>query len=190
VTSLRLALAQIDLVVGDLAANAAAVVARSHEAAAAGADLVCFPEMTLTGYPPEDLVFRRSFRLASRETLHTLATTLAAEGLGDLGVVVGYLDGHEHDDRGILSNDTGPRARNCAAFVTGGEVVAVYDKHHLPTYGVFDEARYFRPGSELPVVRFHGVDVAMTICEDAWQQGRPFAAARAARAGLVVNING
>ena len=188
--SLRVALAQIDLVVGDLAANAAAVLAASRDAAAAGADLVCFPEMTLTGYPPEDLVFRRSFRLASRETLRTLAGELAAAGLGDLGVVVGYLDGHEHDDRGILSNDTGPRARNCAAFLLGGEVVAVYDKHHLPTYGVFDEARYFRPGAELPVVRFRGVDVAMTICEDAWQKGEPFAAARAARAGLVVNING
>lgn len=187
---LRVALAQIDLTVGDLAGNSAAVLAGARAAAAAGADLVAFPEMCLTGYPPEDLVFRQSFRTASRQALTALVHDLSAAGLAELAVVVGYLDGLETDDRGVLSNDTGPRARNSAAFCLGGRVVCSYDKHHLPTYGVFDEARYFRPGSTLPVLRFRGVDVAMTICEDAWQIGAPFTTARAAKAGLVINING
>ncbi|MGI8664776.1 MAG: nitrilase-related carbon-nitrogen hydrolase, partial [Jatrophihabitans sp.] len=174
---LRVALAQIDLVVGDLAANAAQVLARTRAAAGHGAQLVVFPEMTLTGYPPEDLVLRQSFRTASRQVLDTLAGNLAAAGLGEVAVVVGYLD------------DAGG-ARNAAAFVQDGQVVARYFKHHLPNYGVFDEDRYFTAGSDLAVVRFGGVDLALTICEDVWQDGGPFAAAARAGVGLLINING
>jgi NAD+ synthase (glutamine-hydrolysing) len=178
VTVLRIALAQVDLVVGDLAANAAMTLARSRQAAAAGAQLVAFPEMTLTGYPPEDLVLRRSFRQASTACLDQLAVDLAAAGLAELGVVVGYLD--ESEDA----------ARNAAAFLQDGRVVARYFKHHLPNYGVFDEDRYFEPGRALTVVRFGGVDIGLTICEDVWQDGGPFSAAASAQAGLLLNING
>jgi NAD+ synthase (glutamine-hydrolysing) len=177
VTALRIGLAQVDLTVGAFAANSAMVSARVAEAAAAGAQLVVFPEMTLTGYMPEDLVLRRSFRAASRKALTDLAASLAAAGLGDIAVVVGYLDEHQG-------------ARNAAAFIQDGSVVARYFKYHLPTYGVFDEDRYFTPGSELTVVRFAGVDNGLTICEDIWQDGGPFTAARVAEVGLLLNING
>jgi NAD+ synthase (glutamine-hydrolysing) len=130
---LRVALAQVNYTVGDLAANAAMVVERTRTAVAAGADLVAFPELTLTGYPPEDLVLRRGFRSASRAALEKLAADLAAEGLGDIAVLVGYVDDAD-----------GPR--NALAFVHRGDVVARYFKHHLPNYGVFDEQRYFREG--------------------------------------------
>lgn len=174
---LRIALAQVDLTVGDITGNCAMVLARTAEAAAKGSQLVVFPEMTVTGYMPEDLVLRSSFRQASRTALVELAQRLAESGLGKVGVVVGYLD-----------SDSG--ARNAAAFLQGGQVVARYFKYHLPTYGVFDEDRYFTPGTELPVVRFGGVDIAMTICEDVWQDGGPFTAAGAAHVGLLLNING
>jgi NAD+ synthase (glutamine-hydrolysing) len=177
VPEIRLALAQTNYTVGDLAANSAMVLARAHEAAAAGAQLVAFPEMTLTGYPPEDLVLRSSFRQASRRALERLAADLDRDGLGELAVVVGYLD----DEGG---------ARNALAFVYRGQVVARYFKHHLPNYGVFDERRYFTAGDTFVVVRHLGVDIALTICEDVWQDGGPFAVAGAAGVGLVVNING
>jgi NAD+ synthase (glutamine-hydrolysing) len=177
VPQLRIALAQVDHTVGDLAGNAAIVLAYTKQAAATGAHFVAFPEMMLTGYPPEDLVLRRSFREACRRTLTELATDLAAAGLAETAVVVGYLD----DDNG---------ARNAAAVLLGGRVEATYFKHHLPNYGVFDERRYFVSGNRFTVIRLHGVDIALTICEDAWQEGGPFAQARAVGVDLIVNING
>jgi NAD+ synthase (glutamine-hydrolysing) len=177
VSALRIALAQVDLVVGDLESNSAMVRERVRAAAEAGAQLVVFPEMTLTGYPPEDLVLRESFRDASCAALSRLAIELAAAGHGDIAVVVGYLDA-----------EGGPR--NAAAFIQDGQVVARYFKHHLPNYGVFDEARYFRAGGELSVVNFGGVDIGLTICEDVWQDGGPFSSAAAAEVGLLLNING
>ncbi len=173
----RIALAQVDTTVGDLAGNAAVVLDRTAEAVRAGAQLVAFPEMALTGYPPEDLVFRESFRAASVQALAELAVSLDRSGSGGVCVVVGYLD-----------RNGGPR--NAAALLHGGRVVARYFKHHLPNYGVFDEARYFVRGDRFVVVRIAGVDVALTICEDMWQDGGPFAVAGRARVGLVVNING
>jgi NAD+ synthase (glutamine-hydrolysing) len=188
---LRLALAQIDLTVGDLAGNAAAVLERTREAAAAGAHLVAFPEMAITGYPPEDLVFRESFRAASRATVDKLAADLAANGLGDIAVMVGYLDEDGGPRRAAtlyLDERAGPR--NAAAFCLGGRVVARYFKHHLPNYGVFDEARYFVRGDRFTVVRYRGIDIALTICEDMWQDDGPFAVAGEVGVGLVINING
>jgi NAD+ synthase (glutamine-hydrolysing) len=176
VTTLRVALAQVNSTVGDFAGNTRTVLARTAQAAGAGADLVAFPEMMLTGYPVEDLVLRPAFRAASRACLEKLAVELADAGLGRIGVIVGYVD----DDAGV---------RDASAFLYGGQVVARYYKHHLPNYGVFDERRYFEQGSVLTVVRFHGVDIALTVCEDVWQAGGPFAVAGAAGVGLVVNIN-
>ncbi|GIJ21245.1 NAD+ synthase [Micromonospora lutea] len=187
--TLRLALCQVNPTVGDLTGNAGLVRAWTRRAADSGAQLVLFPEMMLTGYPVEDLVFRRSFVAASQAALGRLAADLAADGLGELPVVVGYLDA---DGPPQISADAEPGrgTRNAAAVLHRGEVVATYFKHHLPNYGVFDEDRYFVPGDMLTVVRLGGVDVALTICEDLWQAGGPFAAARRAGVGLVVNING
>ncbi|MEV5691364.1 NAD+ synthase [Micromonospora globbae] len=187
--TLRIALSQVNPTVGDLAGNAHLVRTWARRAADAGAHLVAFPEMMLTGYPVEDLVFRRSFVAASRAALDRLAADLAADGLGELPVVVGYLDA---DGPPQVSGDAEPGrgARNAAALLHRGAVVATYFKHHLPNYGVFDEDRYFVPGDMLTVVRVGGVDVALTICEDLWQAGGPFTAARQAHVGLVVNING
>jgi len=186
--TLRIALAQVDSTVGDLPGNAATVREWTRQAAVAGAQLVAFPEMMLTGYPVEDLVFRESFVAASRDALGALAGDLYAEGLGDVAVVVGYLDADGPARLGAdAAPDRGPR--DALALLHGGRVVCRYFKHHLPNYGVFDEDRYFVPGDTLRVVRIGGVDVALTVCEDIWQAGGPFAVARDARVGLVVNIN-
>jgi NAD+ synthase (glutamine-hydrolysing) len=187
--TLRVALAQVNPTVGDLSGNAGIVRTASRAAADAGAHLVAFPEMMLTGYPVEDLVFRPSFVEASRAALWSLASALESDGLGDLAVLVGYLDA---DGPAAVSADftPGQGPRNALAVLHGGTVVATYFKHHLPNYGVFDEDRYFVPGTSLTVVRIGGVDVALTICEDMWQAGGPFAAARRAGVGLVVTVNG
>ncbi|GAA2530775.1 NAD+ synthase [Pilimelia columellifera] len=181
--TLRIALAQVNPTVGDLAGNAALVRQGARRAAEAGAGLVVFPEMVLTGYPVEDLVFRGSFVAASQQALRQLALDLDADGLGGLPVVVGYLDAEPAQDR-----------RNTAAVLCGGQPVARYFKHHLPNYGVFDEDRYFTPGSTMTVIRMPvdgaKVDIALTICEDLWQAGGPFTVAREAGVGLVLSLNG
>ena len=185
---LRLAMAQVNPVVGDLAGNARMVRERVAEAAAAGAHLVAFPEMMLTAYPVEDLALRESFVEASRRTLVRLAADLATDGYADLPVVVGYLD---RADEGALDADPGRTLpQNCAAVIHGGRVVGRYAKHHLPNYGVFDEYRIFAPGESLTVVRVRGVDVAIAICEDLWQEGGPVAQTRDAGAALLLVING
>src|SRR6478736_5580401 len=164
---LRLALAQVDAVLGDLAGNARTVREWTARAATDGAQLVAFPEMVLTGYPVEDLALRGSFVDASVAALHQLAADLAADGHGDLPVVVGYLDraqGRDADTDGDGVSEDGrtgvPKGmpQNCVAVLHDGAVVARYAKHHLPTYGVFDEARVFAPGHDLAVVRVRDVD--------------------------------
>lgn len=184
---LRLALAQINPVVGDLDGNRDLVLEQARAAHEAGAHLLVTPEMALTGYPIEDLAYRRSIIERSRDTVRDLASRLAAEGLGDLVVIVGHLDRAEDvaDRLGVPKN----APVNAASVITGGEVVARYDKHHLPNYGVFDEFRHFVPGDRIQIVQVHGIDVAIAICEDIWQDG-PSAAARAAEAGLLVVLNG
>ncbi|MBW1604503.1 NAD+ synthase [Streptomyces sp. JJ66] len=184
---LRLALNQTDATVGDLARNAEAVVRWTRHAVEQGAHLVAFPEMMLTGYPVEDLALRASFVDASRSALTALAARLAEEDLGGVPVVVGYLDRAERHSPRYGQPAGAPQ--NAAAVLHGGEVVLTFAKHHLPNYGVFDEFRYFVPGDTLPVVRLHGVDVALAICEDLWQDGGRVPAARSAGAGLLLSIN-
>ncbi|MFB7663376.1 NAD+ synthase [Kitasatospora sp. NPDC056138] len=186
--NLRLALSQIDPWVGDIARNSDEVVHWTRKAAEAGAQLVAFPELMLTGYPVEDLALRRSFVEASRTALVELAERLAAEGLGELPVVVGYLGRSEQDVPRAGRPAGSPQ--NCAAVLHRGTVVNRFAKHYLPNYGVFDEYRYFVPGNQLSVLRLHGVDVALAICEDIWQDGGRVAAAREAGAGLLLSING
>ncbi|MGY1619939.1 NAD+ synthase [Geodermatophilus sp. SYSU D00691] len=199
---LRVALAQVDTRVGDLDGNAELVRTWTARAAAEGAHLVVFPEMTLTGYPPEDLVLRESFAKASERAVVDLAAELEERGLGGTAVVVGYLAHTEGSgpapvdtpptDEDDHPSDANPRRgapRNAAALLHGGEVVARYYKRHLPNYGVFDEDRYFVPGNELHVVRLHGVDVALVICEDLWVEGGPAGVAGQAGVDLVVSPN-
>jgi len=189
VPTLRIALAQVDPTVGDLAGNIALVRGWSRKAAESQAHLVAFPELMVTGYPVEDLVFRESFVAASKAALDTLAAGLAEDGLGGTVVLVGFLDA---DGPARISADVQPGRgpRNAMAVLHGGRVVTTYFKHHLPNYGVFDEDRYFVPGDTLQVIRVGGVDIALTICEDIWQSGGPFQVAAQAKVGLVVNING
>ncbi|MBU6531264.1 NAD+ synthase [Streptomyces sp. NPDC057245] len=184
---LRLALNQIDSTVGDLAGNAEAVLRWTRHSAGQGAHLVAFPEMMLTGYPVEDLALRSSFVEASRAALRSLAARLADEGLGGLPVVVGYLD-RSADARPRYGQPAGA-PQNAVAVLHGGEVALSFAKHHLPNYGVFDEFRYFVPGDTMPVVRVRGVDVALAVCEDLWQDGGRVPAARSARAGLLLSVN-
>lgn len=174
---LRIALAQVNATVGDLDGNAALVASWTARAAAAGAHLVVFPEMVLTGYPVEDLALRESFAAASRQALTELAARLDADGHGSVAAVVSYLD----------RDDVGPR--DAAAVLYDGRVVATQFKHHLPNYGVFDERRLFKAGNTLDIVRLHGLEIGMVICEDIWQEGGPISALGAAGVDLVVSPN-
>ncbi|GIH79781.1 NAD+ synthase [Planobispora longispora] len=183
---LRIALAQTNPTVGDLTANADKLVEWTRRAAGRDAHLVVFTEMFLTGYPVEDLVLRNSFVEASVAAVEAVAGRLAEEGLGEIPVVVGYVD------RARLAPRVGqPKGAplDAAALLHRGRVVVKTAKHHLPNYGVFDEYRYFVRGDRLPIFRLHGVDVAVAVCEDLWQDGGPVAVAAEAGAGLLVVPN-
>lgn len=184
---LRLALAQVNPVVGDIEANTAQVVAMSNQAHESGAHLVVFPEMMITGYPVEDLALRASFIDASSKAVQTLATTLDEAGLGELVVVVGYLD--RVDGRKDRLGVPKGAPINAAAVITGGAIVTRYAKHHLPNYGVFDEFRWFVPGDTMQVIQLHGIDIGVVICEDLWQDG-PSAACAEADTALLLVLNG
>jgi NAD+ synthase (glutamine-hydrolysing) len=191
VPELRIALAQVDATVGDLDGNAELIIEWTRRAAGQNSQLVVFPEMMLTGYPVEDLALRASFVQASEAAIGDVARRLKGEGLGGIAVVTGYL-GRRTD----LAPRTGVPAGaplDAAALLYDGRVVITSAKHHLPNYGVFDEYRYFVPGSTLPVFRMPAeggdVDVAIAICEDLWQDGGPVAVARSARAGLLAVPN-
>ena len=146
---LRVALAQINPTVGDLAGNAGLIAAAVTAAQKASANLIVFPEMIVTGYPVEDLALRPSFQAASIRAVQEIAASIT----GDIVAVVGYLD-------------QGPK--NAVAIIHDGKIRATYVKRHLPNYGVFDEFRNFVAGDQSLVVRIHGVDVAVAICEDIW----------------------
>jgi NAD+ synthase (glutamine-hydrolysing) len=168
---MRLALAQIDPVVGDLDGNRELILARIEEARLAGADLVVFPELAVTGYPPEDLLLRPGFVRAARASLEQIAA-------GTRGIValvgVPLLDGELY---------------NGCAICTDGAVAGWAKKWHLPNYGVFDEKRYFASGSELALVDVAGTTVGVTICEDMWIPGPPTTGLAAAGAELIVNLS-
>jgi NAD+ synthase (glutamine-hydrolysing) len=176
---LTIALAQIDTRVGDVSGNADRVVEWTRSAADAGARLVLFPEMTLTGYPIEDLALRDSFARAADRALQDVLGRLVDEGLGELTVVLGTLG----------RTDAG-RATNQAVVVRGGEVLARYDKHHLPNYGVFDEYRIFASGTAPCVVEVEGRRVGVVICEDIWQDGGPVAQLATEGVDLLAVLNG
>lgn len=186
--SLRVALGQINVTVGDLAGNAARIVRAAQEARAAGAHLLLTPELSLCGYPPEDLLLRPAFLEACDQQLQRLAAELAP--MGDLAVVVGLPTAQESAARG-RSQQAAP-ALNSAAVLRGGRVLGYYAKRELPNYQVFDERRYFCSGRELelPPLVFDvgGRRVGLLICEDAWHV-EPASAAKAAGADVLAVIN-
>jgi NAD+ synthase (glutamine-hydrolysing) len=169
--ALRIAIAQVNLLVGDVSGNAARVIERARTARAQGASLVVFPELTLSGYPPEDLLLRRGFLDRVDRELERIQRELR-----DIAVLVGC---PQRAEGGLY---------NCALLIEGGGVRAVYRKRHLPNYSVFDEKRYFTPGTEPCVVPFHGLRLGVTLCEDIWQDG-PVEETAAAGAELLININ-
>ena len=171
---LRIALAQVNPTVGDLAANAALVRKNVAAAQSSGAHIVVFPEMVLTGYPVEDLALRPSFQSASQSAIAELASELT----GEIVAIVGYLD------------QVNGAPQNMVAVISGGQIKARYAKCHLPNYGVFDEFRNFVPGDKTLVVRIHGVDIGIAICEDLWIDGGITSELAARKPGLVIVPNG
>jgi len=168
---MRLALAQINPIVGDLAGNRSLVLERLEEARGAGADLVLFPELAVTGYPPEDLLLRPGFVRAAERSLEEIAR--AARGI--VAVV-----GTPYFDRDLY---------NAAAVCAGGEVKAFVKKRFLPNYGVFDEFRYFAPGDGILLFEHGDTLIGVTVCEDMWQPGPPATDVALAGAELIVNIS-
>jgi NAD+ synthase (glutamine-hydrolysing) len=168
---MRLALAQINSVVGDIDGNAARVVDWLEQARGADADLVLFPELCVTGYPAEDLLLRPGFVRAARRAVDTIAE--AAHGIT-------ALVGAPHLDADLY---------NACFVLAHGEVRSIYRKWYLPNYGVFDEDRYFAAGRDLVLLRFGDVLVAPTICEDVWQPGPPATDLALAGAHLIANIS-
>ncbi len=158
---MRIALAQINPTVGDLAGNVDRMAEAARRAAARGAEVVVFPELAVTGYPPRDLVEKPSFIERSEAELRRLARDTAAL---DLSVIAGYV--------ARSPSETGKRAVNSAAVLEQGNIVFRQDKMLLPTYDVFDEARYFRPAEREYVCTVRGKKIALTICEDAWNDRR------------------
>ena len=170
--TLRVALAQINATVGDLVGNTRKILDYIDEARSFDADLVAFPELAITGYPPEDLLFKSQFIRDNRARMHRVV-----EASRDIAVVVGFVD-------------AGSDIHNAAAVAWDGRLVDVYHKMHLPNYGVFDEKRYFKPGSRCPVYVIGGTRVGVNVCEDIWLPTGPTVAQRAAGAEVIVNING
>ena len=170
--ALRIALAQLDLVVGGLAANTRQVLEAAEAARAEGADLLVTPELAVTGYPPQDLLLSRRFVAEAERALAELVPRLRG-----IDAVVGH---PLREADGLY---------NAASWIRDGEILAVYRKQRLPNYGVFDEKRYFRTGTAPCVVELQGIPVGVTICEDAWGAGGPLVQAARAGAGLAVNLN-
>jgi NAD+ synthase (glutamine-hydrolysing) len=170
----RIALGQIDPSVGDLEGNVELMTAWASRATEAGADVVVFPELAITGYPPEDLVLRPAFVDDNLSALEHLAKRTA----GGCSIVTGFVD---RTDRGL---------HNAAALVANGEIVARYHKVKLPNYGVFDEQRTFVPGTAECAVRLAGSELGLSVCEDAWAPGPPFDAYAARKTPIILNVNG
>ncbi|HEY1456319.1 MAG TPA: NAD+ synthase [Candidatus Dormibacteraeota bacterium] len=170
--TLRVALAQINPVVGDLEGNSRRIIEWIDRAREKGADIVCFPELAITGYPPEDLVLKPAF---VRDNLRQLDVIAAATR--GISAVVGHVD-----EQGDIYN--------AAAFLHDGEVKGVYHKVFLPNYGVFDEKRYFEPGHQCPIFELDGVRIGLSVCEDCWFPSGPMAWEAHHGVRLMINING
>jgi NAD+ synthase (glutamine-hydrolysing) len=174
--TLRVAAAQVNTSVGDIDGNARLIEKWIGLAEDQGADLVAFPELTITGYPPEDLVLYDNFIAANKTALNRIASAV-----GDIVAIVGFADSEE--------TPTGTKLFNSAAVLHNRKVVTTYRKIHLPNYGVFDERRYFTPGSECPVLSINGIKVGFNICEDIWEEIGPSEVQCANGAQIIINLN-
>jgi NAD+ synthase (glutamine-hydrolysing) len=172
---LRVALAQVNVTVGDLEANTEKIRTAMQHAHAAGAHIVCLPELALTGYPPEDLLLKPGFVAANLRRLDELID--ASRDLPGLAAVIGFVD-RDHD------------IYNAAAIIHEGNLAGTYHKHYLPNYGVFDEYRYFQAGRKAPVFLINDVHVGVNICEDVWYPTGPMTLQAHAGAEVIINING
>ena len=191
---LRVGLAQLNTVVGDIDGNTSRILELIQRATAAECDIVAFPELAVTGYPPEDLLLRSGF---VDDVEHALDRIVAATGT--CRVVVGYVASEtgsrvaaaDHGESTQVHEDVGrPALLNAAAICANGELLGVYCKRELPNYSVFDEARYFVPGDgPVPVFELNGVRFGVSICEDAWTDGGPIAQLGAQDVDVVININ-
>ncbi len=168
---LRVALAQINSIVGDIEGNEAKIAGQIAAARDAGAQLVVFPELAVTGYPPEDLLLKEHFLADTREALERIAADVH-----DIVAIVGYPERAED-------------VYNSAAVLADGAIRCNYRKNHLPNYGVFDELRYFQPGTRGATIEVDGVTVGLTICEDIWQPGPPLSDEALSGARLIVNLS-
>ncbi len=182
-SSLRIALCQVDVIVGAIDTNVDLVLTALAEAEAARCDVAVFPELTIPGYPPEDLVYKERF---VDDNLAALDRIAAASG--DCAVVVGYVDRARGDEPAVRS-DGQPVVYNAAAVCAGGRVVGRYIKQELPNYDVFDEKRYYTAGTELPLWSIAGVTVGISICEDLWIDGGPVKALADGGAQMIINLN-
>ncbi len=181
-------MAQMNPTVGDIVGNTRSIQAWIKDARRAKADLVVFPELAITGYPPEDLLFKPRFIADTRRALKAVAA--AARGVvvvvGSVGQ--GAASVSESDAPSFPSTDR-QALYNEASLVSDGRILATYRKRHLPNYGVFDESRYFHPGSRLPLLVLNGTTIGVNICEDIWFSDGPTRAQAAAGAEVIVNIN-
>ena len=181
--ALRLAMAQINPTVGDLAGNSTQILEKVQQAQDLGSNLVLFPELALTGYPIEDLALSKDFLNDSGKALEALAKELAKRGQGHIRVVVGH--------PALAKNPTSwAIGQNCASLIFDGNVRASYAKHHLPNYSVFDEYRVFVPGDELLTFEIDGLRFATVICEDIWQSGGPVSQIASHDVDLTLVLNG
>ena len=171
-TAIRVGLAQMNTTVGDIEGNKGRILDALAWADAAGAQVLVTPELALTGYPPEDLLLKKSFVARNRDALEEIARVT-----GDVAAIIGFTDAEGND------------LFNAAAVCHQGRVVAIYHKQLLPNYGVFDERRYFRPGNEIVLMDSPGGVIGVCVCEDVWFDSGPAIVLGDAGAGLVININ-
>jgi len=181
--ALRLAMAQINPTVGDLAGNSTQILEKVQQAQELGSNLVLFPELALTGYPIEDLALSKDFLNDSGKALEALAKELAKRGQGHIRVVVGH-------PAFAKSPTSWAIGQNCASLIFDGKVQASYAKHHLPNYSVFDEYRVFVSGDELLTFEIDGLRFATVICEDIWQSGGPVSQIASHNVDLTLVLNG
>ena len=175
---IRVASAQINTTVGDITGNCQLIADAIDEARSIGADIVAFPELAITGYPPEDLLLSQHFVRTNRRALDELA-----ERCIGIAAIIGIVDFNENDDGNIN------QIFNAAAIVVDRQIVAIYHKNELPNYGVFDELRYFTPGTTCQIIDINGIPVGVNICEDIWVNPGVGDAQCVAGAKLILTLN-
>ena len=177
-TTIRVASAQINTTVGDIAGNCKLIAAAIDEARSIGADIVAFPELAITGYPPEDLLLSQHFVRTNRQALDELA-----QHCTNIAAMIGIVD-YDEDENGNIKN-----IFNAAAIIVNRQIVAIYHKNELPNYGVFDELRYFTPGTACQIIDINGIAVGVNVCEDIWVNPGVGDAQCVAGAQLILTLN-